>query len=116
MTGGNEREISIKLKDSVVFENNISLAQLTQILAAQNLDMPGGNFVKGSQEYFVRLRGEYQNVQEIADTNIPTAFGFKKLSSIAEINDSSADVRERAIYFNVPTKTLKEHRAYHAQQ
>lgn len=108
MTGGNQREISIKLKDSVVFENNISLAQLTQILAAQNLDMPGGNFVKGSQEYFVRLRGEYQNVQEIADTNIPTAFGVKKLSSIAEINDSSADVRERAIYFNVPTKTLEE--------
>ncbi|HRY83494.1 MAG TPA: efflux RND transporter permease subunit, partial [Candidatus Cloacimonadota bacterium] len=44
MTGGNQREISVKLKDSVVFENKISLAQLTGILAAQNVDMPGGSF------------------------------------------------------------------------
>lgn len=56
MTGGNKREVSVKLKDSVVYENKISLAMLNQILAAQNLDMPGSNFRKAAKECFVRLR------------------------------------------------------------
>ncbi|MEF3694763.1 MAG: efflux RND transporter permease subunit, partial [Candidatus Cloacimonadota bacterium] len=101
MTGGEKREISIRLSDRVVYENNISMAQLTQILAAQNLDMPGGNFTRGSQEYFVRLKGEYQSVDEIANTDIPTSFGTKKLSALAEVTDASSEVRERAVYFDV---------------
>lgn len=101
MTGGEQREISIRMSDRVVYENNISMAQLTQILAAQNLDMPGGNFTRGSQEYFVRLKGEYQSVEEIANTDIPTPFGTKKLSALAEVTDASSEVRERAVYYNV---------------
>ena len=101
MTGGNQREISVKLKDSVVYENKLSLAQLTGILAAQNVDMPGGKFKQGSQEYSVRLKGEFQDPQQIAETMIPTQFGYKKLSSLAEIVDGSADVSSRAIYYNV---------------
>ncbi|HNX38642.1 MAG TPA: efflux RND transporter permease subunit [Candidatus Cloacimonadota bacterium] len=108
MTGGNKREVSVKLKDSVVYENKISLAMLNQILAAQNLDMPGGNFKKGSQEYFVRLKGEYQSTDDIANAKIPTAFGAKRLSSIAEVSDGSAEVRQRAIYFNVPDQKLEQ--------
>ena len=108
MTGGNQREISIRLKDSVVFENKISLAQLTGILAAQNMDMPGGSFKRGSQEYFVRLKGEFQDPQEIAETIIPTSFGNKKLSSLADIEDSSADVTSRAIYYNVPDRKQED--------
>lgn len=102
MTGGNQRQISVRLKDSVVFENKISLAQLTGILAAQNVDMPGGSFKQGTQEYFVRLKGEYQDPAQISETMIPTGFGNKKLSSLADIVDSSADVNSRAIYYNVP--------------
>lgn len=48
LSGGAKREISIHMPDRVVYQNNISLAQLNQILAAQNLDMPAGNFTKGT--------------------------------------------------------------------
>ncbi|MDZ4181318.1 MAG: efflux RND transporter permease subunit, partial [Candidatus Cloacimonadaceae bacterium] len=108
MTGGNKRQISVKLKDSVVFENNISITQLMQILAAQNMDMPAGNFVRGSQEYSVRLKGEFASVDEIANADIPTAFGVKKLSQLATIEDGIEDVRSRAIYFNAADKKLDE--------
>lgn len=108
MTGGDKREISIKVKDRTIFENKLSLMQLTQILAAQNLDMPIGSFERGSQEYSVRFKGEFQSVEEIRDTKIPTSFGTKKLHQLAEVTDSKAEVRERAIYFNVPEKRLEE--------
>jgi HAE1 family hydrophobic/amphiphilic exporter-1 len=102
LTGGTKRQIDVRLTDKVVYENKISLAQLTGILAAQNMDMPAGNFTRGSQEYSVRLKGEYQNLEEIINADIPTQFGVKKLKQLATITDGSEEVRTKAIYFNVP--------------
>ncbi len=107
LTGGTKRQIDIRLSDKVVYENKISLPQLTGILAAQNMDMPAGNFTRGSQEYSVRLKGEYQNLEEIINADIPTQFGVKKLNQLASVTDSSEEVRTKATYFNVP-KNLQE--------
>ncbi|MBW6514273.1 MAG: efflux RND transporter permease subunit [Candidatus Syntrophosphaera sp.] len=108
ITGGNKRQIEVRLKDSVVFENRISLAQLMQILAAQNLDMPAGNFQKGSQEYSVHLRGQFENVEKIADAKIPTAFGAKRLGDIAAVIDGQEEVRSRSIYYEVASGQIEE--------
>ncbi len=104
LTGGDKREISVRLTDRAIFENKIAMMQLNQILAAQNLDMPVGNFSRGTQEYSVRFKGEFLDINEIKDTMIPTAFGPKKLQHLADVTDGTAEVRERAIYLNVPTK------------
>jgi len=102
ITGGNKRQINVKMKDRTVYENTISLAQLNQVLAAQNMDMPAGQFEKGTQEYSVRLRGQFQDVNELKQAEVPTAYGVKKLGQIANVEDSQEAVRKRAIYFNVP--------------
>lgn len=108
VTGGAKRQIDVTLKDQVVYENRISLPQLLQILAAQNLDMPAGNFKRGSQEYSVRLKGQFSSLAKIADADIPTAFGMKKLRDLAQITDSAEEVRSRAIYHNVATKSIRD--------
>ncbi len=100
ITGGQEREIQVLLNDRTVFQNNISLQQLSAILASQNLDMPGGYFQKSEMEYTVRLKGELQSTDELAEIEIPTSFGYKRLKDIAEIKDAGAEVRERSSYFN----------------
>jgi HAE1 family hydrophobic/amphiphilic exporter-1 len=107
-SGGSKREIGVKLSDRIVYENNLSLMQLNQILAAQNLDMPAGNFISGSQEYSVRLKGEFASVNDIAQLEIPTQFGVKKLGQIAEITDGSEEVRQRSIYFNVAKNQIDD--------
>ncbi|HNS84912.1 MAG TPA: efflux RND transporter permease subunit [Candidatus Cloacimonas sp.] len=107
LIGGAKRQIDVRLTDKVVFENKISLSQLSGILAAGNLDMPAGNFSQGTQEYSVRLKGEFQDVERIKNTDIPTAFGVKKLSQIARVEDATEEVRSKAIYFNVP-ENLKD--------
>lgn len=101
ITGGQEREIRVVLDNKIVYENIISLPQLTQILQANNMDIPGGYFQIGSQEYTVRLVGQFQNVDQIRELEIPTAFGPKKIRQIADVIDSGKDIRQRATFYNV---------------
>lgn len=101
LTGGQEREMRIVLDNRTVFENTISLPQLTQILAAHNMDIPGGYFQINDQEYTVRLQGEFSDPEMIKEIEIPTAFGPKKLRQIADVLDSGKDIRQRTIYYNI---------------
>jgi len=104
MTGGQEREIRVELDNTTVFNNKISLAQLSQVLAAHNLDIPGGHFTRKTQEYTVRFKGEFADVATLRQAEIPTAHGAKKLGHLARIVDTGAEIRERAIYYNNETK------------
>jgi len=108
VTGGQKREIQVKLDDRTVYQNMISLPQLTQILSAHNMDMPGGQFQQKDQEYSVRLEGELASVEDLGNLDIPTPFGVKKLRQIADINDSGEEIRKRSIFFNNSEKERKE--------
>lgn len=106
--GGQKREIKVELDNRVVYENKISLMQLNQMLAAGNMDMPGGNFQRQSQEYSARLKGQFNSVNEINDYEVPTATGKKKLSSLAIVRDAGEDIRERTVYFDNENKIRNE--------
>ncbi len=101
ITGGQEREIRVVMDNRVVYENTISLPQMTQILKAHNMDIPGGYFQIGDQEYTVRLNGEFADVDAIKELEIPTAYGPKKIRQFADVIDAGKDIRQRATFFNV---------------
>ena len=103
ISGGQEREIKVVLDNKVVYENLISLPQMLSMLASQNIDLPSGTFKLSDKEYSVRVRGKFQNVKELTDLEIPTAFGSKRLSQIANVMDDGKEIRRRAIYFNGET-------------
>ncbi|ACF15172.1 acriflavin resistance protein [Chloroherpeton thalassium ATCC 35110] len=100
LSGGQEREVQVILDDRTVFQNTIDLNTLSQILSAQNIDIPAGNFKRGNQEYTVRLSGEFEDPKEIADLEVPTSFGMKRIKDIAEVKDTGEEVRQRVSYFN----------------
>ena len=100
VTGGQEREIRVKLDNKIVFENSISLPQLLQILQANNMDIPGGYFQLNDQEYTVRLDGEFSNIENMLEVQIPTIYGPKKLRQFAEVIDGGKDIRQRTVYYN----------------
>lgn len=108
ITGGQEREIRIELDNKTVYENIISLPQLTHILAMHNMDIPGGYFQVGNQEYTVRLDGQFRDPETIRELEIPTAFGPKKLRQIANVIDGGKDIRQRSVYFDNITNTRNE--------
>lgn len=100
VVGGQEREVRIELDNRTILQHSVNITQLAQILAMQNMDMPGGNIKRSGQEYSVRLNGEFESVEEIRDIEVPTANGMKRLGDIAEIADTGEEVRERTTYFN----------------
>lgn len=101
ITGGQEREVRVVLDNKIVYENNISLPQLSQILKLHNMDIPGGYFQIGNQEYTVRLQGQFQDPNSISELDIPTVYGPKKIRQIADVIDSGKDIRQRATFYNV---------------
>jgi HAE1 family hydrophobic/amphiphilic exporter-1 len=104
LIGGEEREIRVELDKRVVYENAISQYQIAAILGSANLDMPGGNFKEGGQEYSVRLKGEFPSLEALREFNVPTANGLKKLWQLADVKDSVKEVRQRVVFFNNRTK------------
>lgn len=108
LVGGQEREIQVNFDNRTVFENMISLPQLLQILAAQNIDIPGGYFQQKSQEYTVRMQGKYQSIDELKEMEITTPFGKKKLRQLAEVVDGGKKIRQRAVFFNNEQKVRDE--------
>lgn len=108
--GGAEREIRVELDNRVVFKNALSLPGLAHILAAENMDMPGGNFLSGTQEYTARLNGMFGTLQSLRDLEIPTQFGPKKLGDLATVVDGSAEIRKRCTFFDNQIKE-RDHRS-----
>ncbi|NIA31365.1 MAG: MMPL family transporter, partial [Actinobacteria bacterium] len=100
ITGGGEREIRVELDNRTVYQHKISMPQLAQVLAAQNLDMPGGRFKQRSQEYAVRLKGEFDKTETLRDLKIPTGYGLMRLGDIARVKDATEEIRVRTSYFD----------------
>lgn len=108
ISGARDREIRVEFDNRVVYENAISLARVSQVLAAANLDMPGGNMQAQEMDFSVRLEGEFTTVDELRNLDIPTATGNRRLGSLANVIDSGADVRERTTFFDNETKERDE--------
>ncbi len=106
--GGDERQIHVAFDNAVLKTNKISMAQVSQILAANNIDIPSGNFTRGNQDYSVKTKGKFEKVDDIKNLDLPTAFGSKKLGQIASVTDTTKSVRERAMYFNHKKNNLEE--------
>ncbi len=100
ISGDRSREIRVEFENRTVYENAVSLAQVGRILAAANLDMPGGNIQSEGRDFSVRLEGQFAAVDEVADLDIPTSGGNRRLGSMATVRDVGADVRSRTIFFD----------------
>ena len=108
IVGGQQREIRVELDNRVVYQNVISLPQLNQMLTAENIDIPGGQIQKESQEYSSRVKGKFNSIDEMKKLQIQTLFGPKELGKIANVKDDGKEVRIRSTYINNITKQKDE--------
>ncbi|MGB9701472.1 MAG: efflux RND transporter permease subunit [Candidatus Kapaibacteriota bacterium] len=104
ISGGQEREIQIKLNPIDVYNNMISLPALMGTVSAQNIDIPGGSFEIGSREYSVRLKGQYDSISTILNTDIQTPFGLHKLSDFAQVADTGKKISVKSSFYDVKNK------------
>jgi len=97
ISGGQEREIRVELDRSTVFSRSVPIEQIAGILAAANVELPGGNFGIADQDMPVRLKGEFSDLDSIRNLDVSTPTGVFKLRQLADVKDSGKTIRERTI-------------------
>jgi HAE1 family hydrophobic/amphiphilic exporter-1 len=83
--GGLEREIQVAVDPIQLDSYNLSLQQVTQALAAANLNLPGGRVADKTRELAVRTLGEYTDIKEIEELMLP---GGVRLKDVAVVQDT----------------------------
>lgn len=68
--GGVYREVQVELKRDRLIASGLSSVQVQQAIASENVNLPGGNVNSGIQQLYVRTLGEYQSLDQIANTII----------------------------------------------
>lgn len=106
--GGNERQIQIIFNREEMKANNISLAQVSQILAANNFNLPSGSFEYTNQNFTVKFESKFNSIAEIENIEIPTAHGYKKLGQIARIEDTFLKVNQSAMLYDAEKQEVSD--------
>ncbi len=95
ISGGSEREIQVNIKRSTVYERAIPVTQISGILAAANVELPGGNFTYQNRDIPVQMKGKFTDLDQIRNMDIPTKTGIFKLRQLADVEDTNKTVRIR---------------------
>ena len=98
LAGAYEREILIELDPVRVEAYNLTLEQIGNALAMENLNMPSGNIKMGQLAYPLRIKGEFSESSEMTNIVVGNYNGSPIfLHDVAEIIDGprDMDVQER---------------------
>lgn len=91
--GGIYREIQVHLKRDRLASSRLTAADVRDALQRENVTLPGGDLREGLTDMYVRTRGEYQSIDEIANTIITVIDGKPiRVNHVAEVVDGFQDV------------------------
>lgn len=89
VSGAPQREVQVNVMPEKLEAYNISLEQIAQVIAAENVNVPAGNFDIGSQTYMLRLEGEFNNSRELNDIIVGSNQGRAVyLRDVASVKDT----------------------------
>ncbi len=105
--GTQEREIQVAVRPERLRAYGLSLNDVLGILAASNRNVPVGHITRDADEVNVRMLGEVRDPAELADfrLNLP-AGGTIPLSEVAEIRDTTEEIREASTWNGEPAITV----------
>lgn len=89
VSGAPQREIQINIAPEKLEAYHLSLEQIAQMIAAENVNVPAGNFDIGSQTYMLRLEGEFSESRELNDIIVGNTGGRPVyLRDVATVKDT----------------------------
>lgn len=90
--GGYSQEIAINTYSDRLLGYNITTSYIAQILAAENIALPGGDVQSGQQTITARTDGEFTSIDDIKNTLIPLPTGGTvRLEELASVKLQPAD-------------------------
>ncbi len=92
LTGGNQREIEVKLDNEKLQAYNLSSAQVSQMVAAGNMSYPAGNIENSDNRFTIRLDEKLKDVNALRNLIIRENKNGSKiiLQDIATVTDATA--------------------------
>ena len=89
--GGAEREILVRPDFGKLRLYGLTIGDLSQALAIANISFPGGRIRKGPLHLPLRILGEFENLDEIRQTEIPAAGPGITIGDLAEVIDTTKE-------------------------
>ena len=98
--GGIEREVKVDIKRDRLIASGLSTADVQQAIASENANLPGGNVNSGVKQLYVRTLGEYESIEQIANTVITTVDQQPiRVKDVAEVTFGYQDLN-RVVYID----------------
>ena len=97
ISGAPKREINIYMDPVKMEAYNIPIETVSNVIATENRNVPGGNFDIGSNTYALRVEGEFNSPMEMMNLVVGTHNGANVyLKDIARIVDSTEERAQKA--------------------
>lgn len=92
LTGGVEREVRITVDPDKLAGYGLTTSQLSQVLSAENMNLPSGSLAQGSTDVQVRTMGEFEDIEDIKNLPVTTPGGaLIHLSDVANVEETEVD-------------------------
>ncbi|WML33633.1 efflux RND transporter permease subunit [Clostridium sp. OS1-26] len=87
LVGGDKKQLMIKLDKTAMSYYGVSVNSIEQKLQSNNLNIPGGEIKQEDMDESVRVVGQFKNINDVKNLQIPTlAGGNIHLSDVAKID------------------------------
>ncbi|KZL90541.1 efflux RND transporter permease subunit [Clostridium magnum] len=87
LVGGDKKQLMIKLDKTAMSYYGVSVNSISQRLQLNNLNIPGGEIKQENMDQSVRVVGQFKNINDVKNLQIPTLSGGNiHLSDIAKID------------------------------
>lgn len=87
--GQPEREIRVEIDPTRMQAYGMSVAQLSMMLKANNINVPSGFVTEGAYDFSVRMPGKYERVEELENTVIKAVNGrVVRVKDVATVRDT----------------------------
>lgn len=83
VSGGLEDEIAMTVNQETLQGYGLSLSTLSQVLSAENINMPSGEISKGDSKVIVRTMGKFSSVDDIK--NIPITLSDRSIITLKDV-------------------------------
>jgi Cation/multidrug efflux pump len=92
--GGQEREFQVWIDPRRLESYGLAVGDVVQMLAAQNVEIPGGRLDVGKSEFSVKTRGQVYSARELEDIIITAAGGAPvRIGDVARVEDGAEERR-----------------------
>lgn len=104
IVGGLIREIQVNVSTEALNRYGLTITDLVELIGAENKDVPLGKLTSGDEEYTLRVMGQFDSVEDLAEATFALpSNAVVRLSDFAVVTDGFAEREDSATFQGQPS-------------